>query len=408
MWFRILVLAVGTFALGTDAFVISGILPDMAHQLNISVDLAGQLVTVFSLTYALGAPVLATLAGNVGRKHLLLLSLSLFIAANVLAAVATSFMILIVARVLAAIGAALYTPTASAVAADLAPAEKRGRALSLVLTGMTVSLILGVPLGIVIGSQFGWQMTFVLIATLSVLALVGVLALFPAVANPPAIKLSTRLALLRKPTVFVTLLVTLACIVGNFTVYTYLGPFLQQVTHLNGIGISSVFFLFGLVGLLGNAIGAYSIDRWGAVRTIVPCVIVVGLAFLTLSLAATSFLTVVVAVAMWSIAGTTILPAQQHRLIALSPEGPGVVLSLNSSAIYLGSAGGSALGGLMLRFTPLPSLGWIGSGWELAALVVLFWSVWLINRAAKERSDQMECAIEKCDEARIVEGSGIA
>lgn len=199
-------------------------------------------------------------------------------------------------------------------------------------------------MGIVIGSQLGWQMTFVLIATLSALALVGVLALFPTVANPPAITLSTRLALLRKPTVFVTLLVTLACIVGNFTVYTYLGPLLQQVTHLNGVGISSVFFLFGLVGLLGNAIGAYSIDRWGAVRTIVPCVVVVGLAFLTLSLAATSFLLVAVAIAMWSIAGTTILPAQQHRLIALSPDGPGVVLSLNSSAIYLGSAGGGCSG----------------------------------------------------------------
>ena len=407
MWFRILVLAVGTFALGTDAFVISGILPDIAHQLNISVDLAGQLVTVFSLTYALGAPVLATLAGNVARKRVLVFGLSLFVVANVLAAVATSFGVLIVARVLAAIGAALYTPTASAVAAALAPAEKRGRALSLVLAGMTVSLILGVPLGIVIGSQFGWQMTFVMIAALSATALVGVLVLFPTVANPPAITLNTRLALLRKPTVFVTLLVTLTCIIGNFTVYTYLGPLLQQVTHLNSVGVSGVFFLYGLVGLLGNALGAYSIDRWGAVRTLVPCVVVLGVAFLTLSLAAALFLAVVVAIVMWSIVGTTILPAQQHRLIALSPEGPGVVISLNSSAIYLGSAGGAALGGLTLRFMPLTTLGWIGSGWELIALVVLLWSVWLINRAA-QRSDQQKCTVEKCHKPQIVEGSSVA
>jgi predicted MFS family arabinose efflux permease len=138
------------------------------------------------------------------------------------------------------------------------------------------------------------------IAVLSALALVGVLALFPTVANPPAIKLSTRLALLRKPTVFVTLLVTLAFFVGHFTVYTYLGLFLQQVTHLNSVGISSVFFLFGLLSLLGNVISGYGIDRWGAVWTAVPCLVV----------------------------------------IVLSPEEPGVVLSLNRSALYLGSAGG--------------------------------------------------------------------
>ena len=153
---------------------------------------------------------------------------------------------------------------------------------------------------------------------------------------------------------------------------------------------------------LGNAIGAYSIDRWGAVRTLVPCVAVVGLAFLTLSLEATMFLTVVVAIVMWSIAGTTILPAQQHRLIALAPEGPGVVLSLNSSAIYPGSAAGAGLGGLMLRFAPLTMLGWIGSGWELIALVVLFWSVWLINRVV-QRSGRQEYEDERCAVGQIVE-----
>jgi MFS transporter, DHA1 family, inner membrane transport protein len=406
MWFRILVLAIGTFALGTDAFVISGILPDIAHQLTISVDLAGQLVTVFSLTYALGAPVLATLAGNVARKHLLIGSLLLFAIANVLAAGATSFLVLIVARVFAAIGAALYTPTASAVAVSLAPVEKRGRALSLVVTGMTVSLILGVPLGIVIGSQFGWQMTFVLIAALSALALIGVLTLFPTVDNPPIVRLRTRLALLRKPTVVVTLLVTLACLVGNFTVYTYLGPFLQQVTHLDSVGTSSIFFLFGLVGLLGNAIGAYSIDRWGAVRTLVPCLLVMVLAFLTLSLAATTFLTVAIAIVMWSIAGTTILPAQQHRLIGLSPQGPVVVLSLNSSAIYLGTAGGAALGGLALNFTPLRNLGWIGSGCELIAFIVLCWSIWLIKRSTPQ-ADQPEGERVQENNIEIVEGAGL-
>src|SRR5579859_3306877 len=320
MWFRIMVLALGTFALGTDGFVIAGILPDIAHQLNISVDMAGQLVTAFSLIYALGAPVLAAAAGNIARKRLLLLSLILFVIANLLAALAANFVVLLLARILAAVGAALYTPTASAAAVSLVPAEKRGRALSLVLSGMTVSMILGVPLGIFIASQFGWRMTFVLIAALSAFALIGVLTLFPAIANPPVVRLRTRLALLRKPAILVTLLNTVPWILGVFTVYTYLGPLLQQMTHLNAGWISGMFLLFGLAGIPGNALGGYSADRWGAVRTLTLGSLMVGLTLFALPFAAIWLPGVAVIMIVWGVFGSIIIPPQQLRLIALAPE----------------------------------------------------------------------------------------
>ena len=152
MWFRILMLAVGTFALGTDVQVIAGILPTIAHDIAVPVATAGLLVTVFALTYALGSPTLATLTGSVARRRLLIGSLGVFVGANVLAALAQNFGVLVLARILAAGGAALYTPTASAVAVALAPTEKRGRALALVLGGITLAAVLGVPIGTLLGT----------------------------------------------------------------------------------------------------------------------------------------------------------------------------------------------------------------------------------------------------------------
>ena len=145
MRIRMLSLALGTFAIGTDGFVIAGILPEIARGLKVPVSTAGFLITIFAWAYALGSPVLATMTGKLERKRLLLASMVVFVAANVLAAFATSFGILVGARVLAAFGSALYTPAALAVAVSLAPVEKRGRALALVLAGLTVATVLGVP-----------------------------------------------------------------------------------------------------------------------------------------------------------------------------------------------------------------------------------------------------------------------
>lgn len=388
MWFRILVLALGTFALGTDTFVVAGVLPDIAHQLNISVDVAGQLVSVFSLTYALGSPILGTFTGKMARKLLLLGSLALFVVANLIAAVATSFAVLLVARIIAACAAAVFTPTASAAAAALAPADKRARALSLVIAGMSVSLVMGVPLGILVGSRFGWHMTFLLIALLSALAFVGVLAFFPTIANPPIVGLRTRLGLLRRPIVIVTLVFVTFTAGGAFTIYTYLGPLLQERTHLDSTGISSMFLIYGLACMVGNAIGGYSADRWGTIRCMVLAALLVALALFALPFTAISFAGAALAITLWGIAAWCGGPAQQSRLISLAPEVSGELLSINVSAIYIGTAGGAALGGLTLLFAPLTALGWVGGSCELVALALALLSTRLELKPAPDSTQE--------------------
>ncbi|NUS87481.1 MAG: MFS transporter, partial [Streptomyces sp.] len=172
MRLRLLLLALGTFAVGTDSMVMAGILGLISRDLDVSVPTAGQMVTVFALAYALLAPVLATLTARWPRRQLLLTALTVFTAANALSALAPTYPLLLATRVLAAAGAALYTPTANAVATSLVPPERRGRALATVLGGMTVATALGVPLGTWIG-RTDWRLTMWLVVALGAAALAG-------------------------------------------------------------------------------------------------------------------------------------------------------------------------------------------------------------------------------------------
>lgn len=179
MVLRILVLSVGSFAVGTGTFVVTGVLTDIAQDLSVSLANAGLLVTVFAVTFALSSPVLVSAASGVGRRHLLVGALVLFALANVAAALAPSFPVLLGSRVVAACGAAIFTPVASAVAADLAPPELRGRALSVRTIGVNIAWLVGVPLGTVVGGHYGWRTSFILVAVLATVAALGVRSLLP-------------------------------------------------------------------------------------------------------------------------------------------------------------------------------------------------------------------------------------
>jgi MFS transporter, DHA1 family, inner membrane transport protein len=383
VWFRILVLTLGTFAIGTDGFVIAGILPNVAHDLHVSIVLAGWLITVFSLVYAVGSPVLAAALGDVSRRRLLLGTLVVFIIANLLAAVATNYLVLMIARIIAACGAALYTPSAATVAAMLAPPEKRGRALSTITAGLTIATVVGVPLGVLIGTQVSWRITFLLVAALGVIALLGVLTLFPEVASPPAANLRTRLALLGRSEIVIILLNVIVWGMGAFAIYTYISPFLQHFAHLDGNGISIVLLLFGIGSVVGNLVGGYGADHWGPARTIAGALIGLAVIFFLLPLMSSSLWGAACIIGLWGAVGWIPPTPQQHRLIGLAPESVNVVLSLNGSAIYVSIAAGSVLGGLVVQYQSLTALPQVGSLLEVLALVLLGVSVWVIRRKAK-------------------------
>ena len=374
---RLLVLALGTFAIGTGSFVFAGLLGDVAEDLSVSVGTAGQLITLYAIVYAVGSPVLVTLTGAVARRRLLVLSLAVFAGANVAAVVLSSFGPLLASRIVAACAAAIFTPTTAVVAASLAEPEKRGRALATVTGGLTIAFAFGIPLGTLVGEYFGWRAAFVLVGVLGAVALVGIAALLPVIENPPPVSLRDRMLAVEQPAVVAALGLTAIGLGSGFVVFTYVDPLLGDLTGFGGRGISGMLLLFGLAAVAGNALGGYGADRWGYGRSMVVIFVVVALSLLSFSLLtpmAGSLPAVVgagVALVTWSVAGWAITPFQQYRLIELAPHTQNIVLSLNASAIYLGQGVGAGIGALVLLYGSPASLGWVAALCTAVGLVVL-------------------------------------
>jgi predicted MFS family arabinose efflux permease len=372
----VLMLALGAFALGTDAFVISGVLPKIASDLGVTLPQAGLLITVFSGVYAFAAPIMAVVTGTTSRRRLLMASLACFTAANVLAAVAPSFAIMIVARAAAALVAGLYMPAASATAATVAPISERGRALAAVLSGLTVATALGVPLGTLIGQALNWRYTFLFVAALSTVAWGALARALPPVPPAPIVSISERLAAIAIPGVLGALTVTAVAVMGVFSVYTYMAWFASETAHIEGISLTVIYFVFGVCAVASNLLSGWLIDRHPPRRVVTlsltGMVIVFGALWLfsraTLP-RPTAVVILTVLVACWAVVGWMFAPAQQKRLLQMAGPVGTIVLSLNSSAIYLGQAAAGILGGALLTRGPR-TLTLVAAGCEVAAMVI--------------------------------------
>jgi predicted MFS family arabinose efflux permease len=372
-------LALGAFAIGTEGFMIAPLLPGLALDLKVSIETAGQLVTVFALAYGLSSPILTALTGSVDRRKLLLLSMVAFTLSNILAWSSPGYYALMGARILLAFSAGLFVPGAHALASALVPPERRGRALAVVNGGMTVAIALGVPLGALLGHSLGWRMTFAGVAVLAVLATGGLAIGLPRGigAGIPIASLRERIAVARRPIVLLTLLATTLWATGAYTVYTYLSLYLSAVAGLNGAHISMVLFMWGVAAAIGVALGGNLNDHLGSRAVIMPTILLGGLAFISLSLSAdfltpaAALLPVLAAVAVWGIAHWAFYPAQQARLIEIAGlKVAPIVLSLNASFMYVGFSAGAALGALTLAKGSVADLGWVAALCEIAALLL--------------------------------------
>jgi predicted MFS family arabinose efflux permease len=362
------------FALGTDAFVIAGVLPVIARDMQVTEGLAGQLVTVFSLTYGLGAPALAALTGRWPRARILIIALGTFCLINVGSALAPSFALLALTRVLAACFAALYAPLAYTIGTALATPEKRGQALSLVLGGLTVATVLGSPLGTWVGDHFGWRMSFGLVALLAGVACVALLLCgLPSESAASVPSLRSRLAPMREPRLLLALLPTLLWDLGIYIVYTYLAPLLQQNLHLSDI--SGVLMVFGVGTVLGNWLGGLITDRLGSSRPLVTGFVALTIILFGIPFATRSLLFGLPLLFIWGVCCPSLFIAQQGRMLNLAPKHANVILALNNSMLYLGIAGGAALGGIVLHTQSVMLLGPLGAACSLLALLALLISM---------------------------------
>lgn len=395
---RLLLLAGGAFAIGTGSLVITGILPNLAAAFGVSVDMAGLLISVFAIAYAIGSPVLSTLLGNLDRRRVLIGSLGVFTLANLLAAFTSDFGWLMLARILMALGAGVFMPAANAVAVSLAPPERRARAIALVTGGMTVSLILGVPLGTAVAT-LGWHFAFLVVALFGALALLGLLLKMPAGLPRGANTLAERLQVARRGDVLLALGTTALWTTGAFTLYTYIAPFLAAQAGITGHWLSATLVVAGIGSALGNQWGGRASDRFGPEPTLTFVLALLAAALATASLVALTLppalaiFVLPVVMMVWSGAGWAGHPSQMSRLAAMAPDATVVALSLNASALYVGIAAGAVLGQQVLRHGASWQLGFVGALCELGALGLLLVSLRRKRAAARRASLVSEIAI---------------
>ncbi|AQZ61447.1 MFS transporter [[Actinomadura] parvosata subsp. kistnae] len=381
------VLAFGTFAVGTDGFVVAGILPEIARSLDVSVAAAGQLVTVFSIAYAVLAPVLATLTAGWSRRVVLPAGLALFAVGNVITALAPSYALVLVSRAVAAGGASLYAATASATAAAIAGDERRGRAIAIVMLGLTSSLALGAPLGTAVGAALGWRATMWLVTALALVVVPIIAVRLPDVGGGPAGGWRQRLAPLADRRVLGVLATTVVAFTGIYVPYTYLSAVYEPATGGQGSRVAVLLLVFGVAGTVGNLLAGHFTDRTGPRRVVITGTLLLTLVFLLVPALRGSYATAVAAIAVGGVFSFTVTTPQQHLIMSYAPPGTQpMAASLNQSALYLAVSLSGAAGGLALDAggaTLLPPLAAV----FVAAAAVL---TWLFGRADARRHDRAD------------------
>jgi predicted MFS family arabinose efflux permease len=367
---RVIPLTLGSFALGLDAYVVAGILPVVARGLHVSPSAAGQLVTAFTLAYGLLSPVFATLLIGRPVRVVLLGALAVFALGNLMSALAGSFALLLVSRIVAGVGAGVYSPMSAAAAASLVGTERRGRALAMLSGGMSVGAAAGVPLGLTLAYHTGWRSTLWLVTALGVLAMAGVALFLPAGITASAPSLRARLGVLADRRVGAVAGVMLLISASAIGVYTYVAPLLAATLHATDL--TPYLWMWGLGGLLGSLVVGRVVDTWHDTRALVSVLLAaLGCVLALFSVAGSSAVVVMALLLVWGAVGWGSLAPQQHRMLALrGPEGP-VAVSLNASALYLGSAIGAAAGGALLDGgLPAVSLAAAFGGLALVAAVL--------------------------------------
>ncbi|MDR9791426.1 MFS transporter [Aeribacillus sp. FSL K6-2848] len=375
---RVYLLALVSFLVGTSEYIISGILDMISDTMKISVTSAGQLITIFSFVYAIGTPILMALTAKSERQKLLVWALGVFVLGNVLSYALPGYTSFLAARVIMALGAGMTVVTALDIAAKIAAPGKQGSAIATVVMGFTASLIIGVPLGRVVAAQFGWRAVFGLLALAGLAAMIVLYASIPRVQGDKPMPLSRQLAFLKNENVALGLAITFFWLGGYSIAYTYISPYLLEVAGLGEEMLSGVLLAFGIASLIGSKFGGFSTDKWGVFPTLSWGMLLHVIALILLSLTAAnmqSWLSVVILLILWSFAAWSSGPTQQANLVRIEPNYSGIMLSLNQSMMQLSMAAGAAIGGVVVDRVSLSSITWVGMVGVVIAIVV----VWLLK-----------------------------
>ncbi|MES3010130.1 MAG: MFS transporter [Pseudomonadota bacterium] len=353
-------LAACNLVIGTGAFGLAGILLPVSEAMHTSVAAAGQSMTVYAFATALLAPLVLLLTGRWPRKAVLQLGLGLFAAGTLATALADNLFALLLGRVLMGAGA-VFTPVAAGLAVALVAPERRGKALSLTFLGMSMSYVVGLPLTAWLGLRFGWRWPLFGVTGAGVAMLALVSLLVPRHVNAPGASFAGLAGTLRNSEVLRTMLLTLLYFGAIFTVFSYIGPVLLALNPMPGTQLSFTLMLFGVAGMVGTLSGGWATDRFGTLPTLRIQLGGFLCAMLLVPLTHGSYLATVLVFMVWGVCGFGMMTPQQTRLAEAVPAQAPMLMSLNSSMLYFGTALGAAVGGAASSAIGFDKLPWLGA-----------------------------------------------
>ncbi|PTE09766.1 MFS transporter [Mesorhizobium helmanticense] len=367
----ILALAIASFCIGTTEFVIMGLLPEVAADLGVSIPSAGLLVTGYALGVVFGAPVIALATAHLPRKPVLVGLASLFVIGNLFCAIAPNYWLLMAARVFTAFGHGAFFGIGSVVAASLVPRNKRASAIALMFAGLTLSNILGVPGGTALGEAFGWRATFVAVVGIGLISVAAIACLVPSnVAESSGGGLLGEVRVLGKLQVWLSMLISALASASLFAVFTYIKPYLTDVSGLSTGAVTWVLLLFGGGMTIGNIIGGRLAD-WKLMPTVIGTLLMLALLLLGFAEFGAVAVVAISMVFLWGLLVFVVVPPLQIRVVEAASEAPNLAATLNQGAFNVGNAGGAWIGGLALSFgVSYANLPLVGAALALLAVAV--------------------------------------
>lgn len=379
----LLALAIGAFGLGTTEFIPTGLLPQIATDFHISIPTAGLLVTAYALGVVFGSPLMTALGTKMSRKRILLLLMALFVLGNLLSALAPNFGLMLAGRVVTSLAHGAYFGIGVVLATELVAPEKKASAIAITLTGLTVANVVGVPLGTYIGQAAGWRVTFTLVATLGVIALLALAKFVPAMPRPEGVYLRHEIAALRNPQVPLAMAITVLGFGGVFAAITYIAPMMTRVAGFSEGSLTWLLILLGIGMVIGNLAGGNLADR-----ALMPMLYVAlgGLAVVLALFTFTAHNKILAAVTIMLVGafGFATVPPLNKRVLDQAQSAPTLASALNVGAFNLGNALSAWLGGLVISAGfGYTAPNWVGALMAAAALGLAFCSTALERRGLR-------------------------
>ncbi|KZN23158.1 MFS sugar transporter [Haladaptatus sp. R4] len=383
----LLALTISAFAIGTNEFIIVGLLTPIGTDLGVSVATAGLLVSLYALAVAFGAPVITGLTSRIGRRTLLLSLMGLFVAGNVVAAFAPTYELLVLARILTGFAHGVFFAIGSTIAVDIVREERESSAIAIMFAGLTVATATGVPFGTYIGQNFGWQTTFWAIVLLGVVGFVSSWILVPRdLEHKEQGSFVDQISALTEGQILLVLAMTAIGYGGTFVAFTYLEPILREISGFEPTTVSALLVLYGAGVFVGNLSGGRLSDRFGAVQTLVGLFAVQAVVLAAFTFTASDPTWSIVTVFFLGVVGFANVPPLQTYIVnkaeRLAPEAVNVVSGLNIGAFNVGIAVGAYVGGWVTGFNNglgLIDTPWIGALFVVGGLALTIVS-WLLDR----------------------------